>query len=341
MLKRILAAAAVTVAGVSMALAGGPAAHATTLTCTGIANQVTPPLGCGGAQLAYTAKGTLDLAVLGGNYWNSPVGFATDGQVSTEDFTVFAVNGDVTDGPGYLGEYVAVYTPDGKFASFTQNGTKYTDAVPAPGAFTVGPNVYAISVEKLSNRYYAVLRNANSNGTFTYGSNKVFTLTGDTITSGTSIISLASGTTYLNSTGNVINVTVAGDTSASVTGSGVSGNGPSWAVAPGTDFTVTSTGGTWTVTTDNSISASHANRYQVWAPVQGSAGLEMINDSLSGGFKNGGTGNTPYVLDDKGFGGSGTRALAFPENDGLNQQLSIIGCTEPITGLNTSYAECP
>ena len=123
----------------------------------------------------------------------------------------------------------------------------------------------------------------------------------------------------------------------------MTGNGPSWAIAPGTNFTVdvTTAPTAWSFTTDNSISASRANRYQVWAPVQGAAGLEMINESLSGGFRNGGTGNTPYVLDDKGFGGTGTRALAFPENDGLNQQFSIVGCTEPITGLNTSYALCP
>ena len=346
---------AVAAAAVLLPLAGlglASTASATTLTCTGVANQVTPPLGCGGAQLAYTAKGSLDLAVLSGNYWNSPVGFETDSTSnSAEDFTVFAVNGSVTDGPGYLGEYVAVYTPDGKFASFTQNGTEHTDAVPAPGPFTVGANVYAISVGQLSNgpkgalRWNAELRNADSNGTFTYGETVKYGVCVTTITCTPFTLSspLVSGSTYLNDTGNVINVTVSGDTSASVTGSGVSGNGPSWAVAPGTDFTVTfaPVAATWTVTTDNSISASRANKYQVWAPVSGSAGLELINESLSGGFRNGGTGNTPYVLDDKGFGGTGTRALAFPENDGLNQQFSIVGCTEPITGLNTSYALCP
>ena len=330
-----LAGVASLVLGASIAAAA--TASATTLTCTGVANQVTPPLGCGGAQLAYTAKGSLDLAVLGGNYWNSPVGFVTDSvSTSSEDFTVFAVDGSVTDGPGYLGEYVAVYTPDGKFASFTQGGTVHTDAVPAPGTFTVGANVYAISVGQLNNgphgalRWNAELRNANSNGTFTYG--KPVT----TPSLGTS------GTSYTNSNDNVINVTFTGGSGVAVTGSGVSGNGPSWAVAPHTTFTVTyTTAPTWAWTTDNSISSSRANRYQVWAPVSGSAGLEMINESLSGGFKNGGTGNTPYVLDDKGFGGTGTRALAFPENDGLNQQFSIVGCTEPITGLNTSYALCP
>ena len=352
--SKVFAATAVLTLVTGAGAVAASTASATTLTCTGVANQVTPPLGCGGAQLAYTAKGTLDLAVLGGNYWNSPVGFETD-SVSTpaEDFTVFAVNGDVHDGPGYLGEYVAVYTPDGKFASFTQGGITYTDAVPAAGAsFTVGANVYALSVEKLDNgpkgaaREWGVLRNADSNGIFTYGktvTDDVCAATPTPPTSCSSAPSFSSGGTYINDTGNVINVTVSGDTSADVTGSGVSGSGPSWAVAPGTEFTVTFTGSpvSWTVTTDNSISASRANRYQVWAPVSVSDGLELINESLSGGFRNGGTGNTPYVLDDKGFGGTGTRALAFPENDGLNQQFSIVGCTEPVTGLNTSYALCP
>lgn len=283
MLKRILAAAAVTAAGISLALVGGPAAHATTLTCTGVANQTVPPFGCGGDQLAYTAKGTLDLAVLGGNYWNSPVGFATDStSASTEDWTVFAVNGSTTDGPGFLGEYVAVYTPDGKFASFTQSGTAYTNAVPKPGQFTVGTNVYAMSVENLHDgpkgalRWHTILRTADSNGTFMYGTNT---------------------------------------TSGAVSSTGCASQ-----------------------TKNNCISESRANAYQVWAPVSGASGLLMVNDSLSHGFK---SGNTPYVLDDRSFGGSGTPALAFPENDGLNQESAIIGCTEPITGLNTSYSNCP
>jgi len=338
--KALALAAGVTLLA-GLAVTAGTAS-ATTLTCTGIANQVTPPLGCGGATLAYQAKGTLDLAVLGGNYWNSHVGFLGDSTGATaEDLTVFAVDGSVTDGPGGLGEYVAVYTPDGKFASFTQGGVRYADAVPAPGPFTVGTDVYAVSVEQLANgprgaeRWNTVLRNANSNGTFTYGE----TLTAPSLG--------ASGTTYTNTYDNVVNVSFTGTstvTGLSVTGSGVSGNGPSWAVAPHTTFTVTWTSGTptgWTWQSDNSVSASFANRYQVWAPVQGSAGLELINESLSGGFRHGGTGNTPYVLDDRGNGGSGTWGLAYPENDGLNQQFTIVGCTEPITGLNTGYQLCP
>jgi hypothetical protein len=267
--KLALGAAALAAAG-GFALTGGNAS-ATTLTCTGVQNQVLPPFGCGGDQLAYTAKGTLDLAVMGGNYWNSPVGFVTDSNSNpAEDFTVFAVSGSVTDGPGGLGEYVAMYTPDGKIASFTQASVKYTDAVPASGAFTVGTNVYCLSVENASAakgaRWKVVLRNCSTNGTFEYGNNS------------------SSSPTY------------------------------------------------------NSVSSGSANHYQVWAPVTGNSGLLMINESLSHGF---GSGNTPYVLDDSGSGGSGTQAIAYPENDGLNQESSIIGCTEPITGLDTSYSLCP
>lgn len=272
-----LAGAGMLLAGLGFALAGP--ASATTLTCTGIQNQTVPPFGCGGAELAYNAKGTLDLAVLdGGNYWNSKVGFKTASTSDTsEDWTVFAVDGSVKGGPGGLGDYVAMYTPDGKIKSFQQPaGTTHTNAVPAPGNFTVGTDVYCLSVENLNNgpggslRWRTVLRNCNTDGTFSYGTN------------------------------------------------------------------------TTTAPMYNSVSSSHANRYQVWSPVQVSKGLEMINESLSNDHPhNFNKGNTPYVLDDSGYGGSGTWGLAFPENDGINQQFSIIGCTEPITGLNTSYQLCP
>jgi hypothetical protein len=272
---------ALAVLGASVAVAA--AASATTLTCTGIKSQTVPPFGCGGAQSAYQAKGVLDLAVLGqgstsGNYWNSPVGVLADSESATrEDFTVFAVNGSITDGPGGLGEFVAMYTPDGNIPTFTQGGVTHTNAVPQPGNFTVGTNVYCLSVENLDNgphgalRWHVVLRTCATNGTFDYGNN-----------------------------GNNLTPPVAA--------------------------------------TENSVSASSANKFQVWAPVSGPSGLLLIDESLSHGFK---SGNTPYVLDDSGFGGSGTGALAFPENDGLNQQWTIIGCSDPVSQLDTGYQFCP
>ena len=276
-----LAAAAALTFGASVAVAA-TSAWGTTLTCTGIKSQAVPPFGCGGAQLAYQAKGVLDLAVLGqgspsGNYWNSPVGVLADSESATrEDFTVFAVSGSISDGPGGLGEFVAMYTPDGNIASFTQGGVAHTNAVPQPGNFTVGTNVYCLSVENLHNgprgalRWHVVLPNCNTNGTFAYGNN-----------------------------GNNLTPPVAA--------------------------------------TENSVTPGSANAFQVWAPVSGPSGLLLIDESLSHGFRS----NTPDVLDDSGFGGSGTGALAYPENDGLNQQWTVIGCSDPVSQLDTGYQFCP
>ena len=82
----------------------------------------------------------------------------------------------------------------------------------------------------------------------------------------------------------------------------------------------------------NAVTSGHANAYQVWAPVTGQNGLLMVNDSLTGYKHN----NTPYVLDDSGWGGAGTQALAYPENDGANQVWSVIGCTDPVKALNAA-----
>jgi hypothetical protein len=284
--RHVLAAA--TAAGLLvLGLAALPGtAKATSLTCTNLNNALTSPIGCGGLQFAGTAHGTLDVAA-GGDYWNAHVNAALDSTSDPfEDFTVFALGGSTTDGPGALGIYVAMYTPLGKVSGFKIDtlpagytgtetvGTVYTNEYPAPGStFTAEPNDYCLSVESGSTgprhaqRWHVVLRTCSTNGTFTYGND-------------------ASGTASVIS----------------------------------------------------SVSASAANRYQLWAPVTGLHGLLFINDSLSHGFK---SGNTPYVLDDAAFGGAGTWLLAYPENDGLNQEGSILGCTQPVTLLSTSYASCP
>ncbi len=349
--NKVLALAGAASLVLGAAAVAATTASATTLTCTGVQNQAVPPFGCGGAQLAYVKKGTLDLAVLGGNYWNSEVGFKTDSvSDSTEDWTVFAVDGSTTDGPGGLGEYVAAYTPGGKFASFTQGGVTHANAVPSPGIFYTGTNVYCLSVENLYNgpkgalRWRAVLRTCNSNGAFYYGSNSQ------------SPVVPAAGAKVTNTFPVAITVTVTAPAANSV---GVSVNSGTAVVVPaGTSskFTVPSgetiawadpTPGaaapSWSWSNvNNYVQRSRANAYQVWSPVTGSAGLELINESLSFNHPHGtNPNNTPFVLDDTAFGGSGTWALAYPENDGLNQQSSIIGCSEPITGLNTSYQLCP
>lgn len=264
----------------ALALSMAGTAGATTLTCTHTQNALTSPIGCGGMESASTSHGTLNLAVLGtgsasGNYFNSPVGVKTESQSnSREDFTVFAVGGSTTSGPGHLGEYVAMYTPLGKIASFTGtvNGAPgtYANATPDAGTtFTVGSNVYCLSVVSQNNgpgnaaRWNVILRNCNGNGTFTMGNDS-----------------------------NVV----------------------------------------------NSVTSGHANRWQVWAPVTGSFGLLMVNSTLSHGFK---SGNVQYVADIRGAGGDGASLLAYPENDQTNEEWSIIGCTAPVTLLNTSYAACP
>lgn len=278
--RRLVAAAAIPLAvGLAVGVAVvAPSAQATTLTCTHTAGALTSPIGCGGAQSALHTHGTLDMAVLGtgnanGNYYNSPVGVMTDSQSQIrEDFTVFALHGDITGGPGNLGRYVAMYTPNGRVQQFT--GTvggvfgNYTNAKPdADTTFTAGANTFCVSVTQIANgphgalRWNAVLRNCNTNGTFTMGND---------------------------------------------------------------------------TTVENSVTFSHANRWQLWAPVIGSNGLELINTSLRNKF------NVDYVLDIKGAGGTGSRLLAFPGHDALNEEWSIIGCTHPADELNVgSYQFCP
>ena len=87
---------------------------------------------------------------------------------------------------------------------------------------------------------------------------------------------------------------------------------------------------------ENSVSFSHANRWQLWSPVLDANGLEFVNVSLHNKF------NVPWVLDIKGSGGDGSRLLAFPSHNGLNEQWSLIGCTHPADELNVgSYQFCP
>lgn len=256
-------------AGAGVAAVTATPALATTLTCTNLAHATLSPIGCGGIRSATTAHGQLDMAVLGvggvnGNFFNSPVGVATDSQSNVrEDFTVFAVGGSITGGPGNLGKYVAMYTPDGNIPGFSTQ--------PAAGSnFTANSQDLCLSVVSnglfgSAKRYQAVLRNCNTNGTFHLGTNT-------------------------------------------------------------------------TPSDENSVTSGHANAFQVWAPVTGANGLLLVNESLSHNFH---SGNVQYVLDIKAFGGNGSRLLAYPENDGLNQEWSIIGCTHPADVLSTGYQFCP
>jgi hypothetical protein len=276
MIRRIaaLAAGAILTAGLALA---GTTADATTLTCTNIAHAVTTPIGCGGAQSALTAHGTLDMAVIGtanasGNYFNSPVGVKTESLSATrEDFTVFALGGSITGGLGGLGSYVVMYTPNGHINSWTHVSGPAGTSQPAPGEhFNAGFSDFCVSVTQLPNgphgalRWNAILRNCSSNGVFTMGDNA--------------------------------------------------------AVSP----------------VENAVTFSFANRWQLWAPTLDANGLEFVNVSLHNHF------NVPYVLDIKGSGGDGSRLLAFPSHNGLNEQWTLIGCTHPADLLNVgSYQFCP
>lgn len=87
---------------------------------------------------------------------------------------------------------------------------------------------------------------------------------------------------------------------------------------------------------------SNPNPYQLWAPVEVSGpDLEFQDVALNNStLRHGYTGGKNFVLDDTGFGGSGTQAIAYPENDGLNQKFQIDGCTKPITVFNQAYYDC-
>ena len=251
-------------------------ASATTLTCTNVSSATVSPFGCGGLQSAGSSRGTLDLAHLGG--YNSFVTVQADASVTSEDWTAFKV-GSLA-GAGSLGVYVAMDTPDGLLPGFTvttpgpgctvsQPDGTYANAEPCAGAqFTATANDLCISVEhtvavngKL--RWWSVLRECSTNGTFTYGS----------------------------------------------------------------------------PTTSGSVTAGVANEYQAWAPVVSDLGYLLVNTWLRNHD------NVNYVLDITANGPAGSVMQAYPENDQVNEEWGLIGCTLPASklgGVTTPpYVNCP
>lgn len=172
---KVAAAAAPIIAmgGLALAISAGPA-NATTLTCTNVASALIAPFGCGGLQSTSTAHGTLDLAHTSNTY-NALVTVQTDASVTSEDWTVFAENGNVTGGIGGLGEYVAMDTPNGFIPQWTDlaNVTHFNSRPAAGQTFFAGANDLCLSVEHATiggkYRWFTVLRNCNTNGKFTYG----------------------------------------------------------------------------------------------------------------------------------------------------------------------------
>ncbi len=280
-LKALAAAAAISVAPLT---AIGYSASATTLACTNTQSAVTAPYGCGGLEIAQPyAHGALSLSTNGVIADSAPIRVEpTDVSSSAQDFTVFAVGGQTTGGPGDLGRYVTMITENAQIPSFTVTapgtgpgcssatdntmGSTYKNAVPCAGTkFAVGPGVYCISVAQYTGpngrlRWWALERQCSSNGTFVYG----------------------------------------------------------------------------TPTSAGSVSPSHANAWQVWAPVNGTSGLKLVNVSLRN------KSNSDYDLNITANGGAGTQVQAYPDNSGgaSNDQWTISGCTPPITLLSTSYWAC-
>ena len=269
MIRRFAALAAGAILTTGLALTA-TTADATTLTCTHTAGATTAPIGCGGIRSATTAHGDLDLAVLGtggtsGNFFNSPVGVSADSQSNVrEDFTVFAVGGAITGGPGNLGEYVAMYTPNGKIPGFTTQ--------PAPGSRSrrTPPTCACPSCSSPS------ARTARSAGP---------------------------------------------RCSATATPTARSTSAP-------TPRPATRTASPAATRTPTRCGHRSPARTACCSPTS----------RLSHHFH---SGNTLYVLDIKGSGAAGSRLLAFPENDGLNQEWSLIGCTHPADVLSTGYQFCP
>jgi hypothetical protein len=279
MFRRITALAAGAILTAILTVAGIAPAGATSLSCTNTQSAVTSPYGCGGLQIAPGyPHGALDMATTAAVDSAAVVAEPDSVSSAAQDFTVYPLGGSLTDGPGGLGDYVAMVTPAGRIARFQITGAvpltggcagavgTYTNAVPCPGAvFKALAGTYCLSVAQFTGpngklRWWALLRLCSTNGTFVYG---------------------------------------------------------------------TSTG-------PGSVSFSLANRWQVWAPVTGTAGLKMVNVSLRNKT------NSDYDLNVTANGGPGAQLQAYPDNTGgvANDQWQILGCTPPITLLSTPYALC-
>ena len=168
----------------------GPAAHATTATCTNIAHPVAAPVGCGGVYLPLLGSGTqpdgtsLTLTAAD-DFWNGHVTVQPyDPASSAQDFTVFEVcsaaappppagltdscgpgTNPVTDPLSGQAEFVAEATPDGQHLGASHNLND--------------PGNLCLSVERVTSwirghraaRWRTVLRTCNTGGaSFTAGS---------------------------------------------------------------------------------------------------------------------------------------------------------------------------
>jgi len=179
-LKAKIAAVALGVLAVGGTVAlTAPSSHASTLSCTSTTS-------CGGADLAYTGKGNLSLAVLspdntingGFGYNNEQVGFTTSGATNgTQDFTVFqdSTEPGIAQGGVYgHGNYVVMYTPGGHEANLDSNQLQYCVSV---------EDTYPTVGGKVVQRWSLVLRNCDATGHTSFYANGNEGLSGEKVVS--------------------------------------------------------------------------------------------------------------------------------------------------------------
>lgn len=148
-------------------------ANATSFTCTQTKNAYTTPYACGGLQFQQFTHGVLDMSA-DGNFWNASVRATTENQsgpaAPNQDWTVFAEDGLITGGEGDLGQYVAMFTPNGVIPGGCDVGLQHHQTcggLNTPQTVSNSPIDYCLSVENVPTvvrghhtfRWFGVLRN--------------------------------------------------------------------------------------------------------------------------------------------------------------------------------------
>lgn len=301
MTVRKLAAAAGAAALLAFGL--GLTASASTLSCVGQES-------CGGADLAFTGHGNLSLAALGADhtlnggfgYNDEHVGFASSGASDgTQDFTVFQDSSEAVPGKG------GVYGFGNYVVMYTPGGHLPFDVTGLPrnsdGSVTVTANdeTFVPYCVSVEDTYPKV--NGKTAQRWALVLRNCFAWSGTSFTIG----------------------------GKSLTGAPVVNPTPTPAVT------------TTPAPAEVEDTVTHPDLYQVWAPTEVPGPfLEFQDVALnSTHWRHGFTTGHNFVMDDRGWGGSGTWGLAYPDQGQLNQEFTIIGCTKPVTVFNNAYFNCP
>jgi hypothetical protein len=178
-------------------------ASATSLTCTQTKNAFTTPYGCGGLQFQQFTHGVLDMSA-DGNWWDAPVRATTENQTGPtaprQDWYVFADtnNNPVTQGgEGDLGDYVAMFAPNGVIPGGCDNGLLHHQACNHTNlVVSNSPSDFCLSVENVPTivrghhtfRWFAVLRNCFTGDSRDEGTPQ-FTLGSDLVTDAVNTVS--------------------------------------------------------------------------------------------------------------------------------------------------------